>query len=441
MSDIIKKEPITVKLNSKNINLRPPKIKVLWYSDFLRHTGFGNVAEEILSRLNETGKYKFAVLGINHMGQPYNIPSSDYYYLKDIPVWPASALSNDLFGFTNLAGMLATQKFDLFFALQDSFNMINMADSIKAAKRAKNFKYIYYFPVDGDLHEEWVKNGVAVADYPVSYTEYGKKKVFERRNVKNLRVINHGVDPTKFYPVQNNNERKKIRANIFGIASDDTFLITNVNRNQPRKDLPRTILAFKEFCRLYPEIDAKLYLHCHLRDIAGHDLKQLSKLNVPKKLFEEKMMLPNTQGFGENGVPLDILRQMYQASDVITSNTIGEGWGLSTTEAMACKVPVAIPNNTATTEIIGKNNERGYLIKSGGDPNLYTAQRQDNDLIRPLTDIHDQVRIWKHIYDNKQEAAQKAEKAYKWVMERTWDIIADKWDKLFMEAYNSLNKK
>jgi D-inositol-3-phosphate glycosyltransferase len=437
-------EPITIKLNSKDINLKPPKIKVLWYSDFLRHTGFGNVAEEILSRLHKTGKYQFAVLGINYMGQPYNYAGSDYYHLKDIPVWPASAMGGDLFGFTNLAKMLTTQDFDIFFALQDSFNMLRMAETIKAVKKDKknNFRYIYYFPVDSELHDQWVKNSIGVADYPVSYTEYGKKQVLKHRKIPNeVQVINHGADLEKFFPVKDDMERERIRAEIFGITSDDTFLITNVNRNQPRKDLPRTILAFKEFCKLYPKIDAKLYLHCHLRDGAGHDLKQISKMNVPKKLFEHKMMLPNPKGFGENGVPLETLRQIYQASDVVTSSTLGEGWGLSTTEAMACKIPVAIANNTSTTEIIGENEERGYLIKCGGDSNLYVAQRNDNDLLRPMTDIHDMVRVWKHIYDNRQEAKQKAEEAYKWVMNRTWDIIAEQWDKLFMGAYNDLQKK
>ena len=50
---------VTVKLDSPVKIEVSKKIKVLWWSDFLRHTGFGNVAEEIVSRLQKTGKYAY----------------------------------------------------------------------------------------------------------------------------------------------------------------------------------------------------------------------------------------------------------------------------------------------------------------------------------------------------------------------------------------------
>jgi len=209
----------TIKLRSDqvNIKIKTPKIKVLWYSDFLRQTGFGNVAEEILTRLNATGKYQFVVLGINHLGQPYNYEGSDYYHMKDIPVWPASYMGGDLLGRTNLANMLGSQTFDIFFALQDTFNMTPMKESIMEARKIKKFKYVFYFPVDSELHKDWVENGVKIADYPITYTEYGKKQVYEYGTLKNLQVINHGVDTTKFYEVETNELRQKYRKKIFGI--------------------------------------------------------------------------------------------------------------------------------------------------------------------------------------------------------------------------------
>ena len=59
-------------------------IKVLWYGDFLRASGFGNVSEEIISRLMD--RYDFTVFAVNYFGDPYNIESSPYYRFRDIPV-------------------------------------------------------------------------------------------------------------------------------------------------------------------------------------------------------------------------------------------------------------------------------------------------------------------------------------------------------------------
>ena len=108
---------------------------------------------------------------------------------------------------------------------------------------------------------------------------------------------------------------------------------------------------------------------------------------------------------------------------------------------MACKTPIVVPRNTSNIEIVGENEERGYLVDSGSDINLWTTLKNDNELQRPLTDINDLIKQWKHVYNNRAEAEQKAEVAYEWLKSLTWDRIAEQWDKLFTEAYNSLGKK
>jgi glycosyltransferase involved in cell wall biosynthesis len=431
------KEPITVKvLGEPEINYKASKdqkIKVLWYSDFLRHTGFGNVAEAIMSRLLKTGKYEFTALGINYMGEPYNIPESDYYQFKNVPVYPAEIRDN-LLGHGKLRQLLQKTKYDIFFTLQDTFNMMDLKNDILEAKKCKKFKYIFYFPIDGDIHEDWVADGVKVADYPVVYTDYGKKMINEIDPAILLRKIYHGVDEKEFYPFEKEEERKAFRAEYFN-ANDKDFVITNVNRNQPRKDLPRMIMAFQKFCQKYPEIPAKLYLHCHPNDSAGLKIVKFARKYLDKKLYNS-FCFPDSSRLGSNGVPVSVLRKIYAGSDVLTSTTLGEGWGLSTSEAMACKVPVVMPNNTSLTEIIGANEERGYLADCSKE--WFCQQVIDNDIIRPITDIDSLVEKWYSVYKNKEEAKKKAEAAYAWVQNYTWDKIAKIWDDLFTEAYNSI---
>src|SRR5579859_1746070 len=60
-----------------------------------------------------------------------------------------------------------------------------------------------------------------------------------------LQAIYHGCEPEVFFPLPEE-ERRKARKEFFGIE-DDKFLALNVNRNQVRKDLPRTMAAFHLF--------------------------------------------------------------------------------------------------------------------------------------------------------------------------------------------------
>ncbi len=428
-------------LTKPTMNKKPKaeKIRVLWYSDFLRPTGFGNVAEEIMSRLLKTGKYEFEVVAINHYGAPYNKSNNPYYKFKDVPVHPANSIKpNDALGYFKLADLLSENKYDLFFALQDSFNLVPMKGAILEAKKKNDFRYIFYFPVDGDLHKEWVNEAVQVADYPVTYSKFGLNKVHEIQPSINLDYIYHGADLETFRPFDSEDERDVFRKEYFASPqSRNEFIITNVNRNQPRKDLPRFIDAFNLFCSKYPEVPARMYLHCNASDIAGHDLYEYFSQYVDKE-HESRIIVPTPQAFKNDGYPVEVVRKIYAASDVVSSTTLGEGWGLSTTEAMACGTPVVMPDNSATTEIIGENEERGYLVRSGGSPNLYITKKNDNEIKRPLTDIEHLVEQWKHVYDNREEAKAKAVVARKWLEEYTWDIIAEKWDGIFQKAYNSL---
>jgi len=419
-------------------NAQEKKIKVLWYSDFLRATGFGNVAEAIMKRLMATGRYEFEVVGINHTGAPYNIPGTDYEHFKDVPVWPAYSVGDDnMMGYKRLSHLIENRKFDILFTLQDTFNMTTMKEVITTQRKAKKFSHILYFPIDGDIQPEWVEDAIDVADFPVVYTEYGKQKVagIDPRVAKRLSVIYHGNDPKIFHPFKTKKERTEFRQMKMGLP-ENAFLIGTVNRNQTRKDIPRIIIAFAEFCKRHPEVPAYLYLHCHSNDPAGFDLPKVAKTYLPKQ-FYDRIILPDPEIFKTKGYPISMVNKFYGAFDVATSATLGEGWGLMTTEAMATKTPVVIPNNTTAPELVGENEERGYLVKCGETASDFFMMKHDNEQFRPLTNVDDLVRAWKHVYDNPKEAAQKAEAAFKWLQEYTWDKIAEQWDKLFQEAYSS----
>ena len=443
IEDVEGKKGISIRGLSKPSIASNKKIKIFWYSDFLINTGFGNVAQEIVKRLQKTGKYEFIVLGINHNGNPYNYKTNEFFEFKDIPVFPA-ADETGLFGFQKFANILAEHEPDLVFVMQDTFNMARLKGVFKAArKQQKPFKYIFYYPVDGLLKKDWVDNAVAVADYPVAYNKFGiKATLAQRPTVPNLIDIPHGVDAEVFKPFAEEKFRQTFRTNFFKRPEgnkqidENTFIITNVNRNQPRKDVTRTILAYAEFYKRYPEIDSMLYMHMHCKDGAGFDLETFTKLNIPKEVWG-RISYPNEDIFKRFGYPKNVLAKIYAASDIVTSTTLGEGFGLSTVEAMACGTPVVMPKHTANFELIGENEERGYLVDCGKET---IVMKYDNEQLRPVTDIDSMVNQWKRVYDNYEEAEQKSVEAYKWVQGHTWDDIAKQWDELFQRAYSDLLK-
>jgi glycosyltransferase involved in cell wall biosynthesis len=287
--------------------------------------------------------------------------------------------------------------------------------------------------VDSILKEKWGEN-ISHADTLVAYSEFGKQEALKvLPDKEDMEVIPHGVNTREFYPLPKH-EAEAFRKEYFK-SEADKFIITNLNRNQQRKDVPRTIQAFKEFRKQVPE--SILYLHMAMKD-QGWDLPEVCKLMGLD--ITKDVIFP--QNFGPNqGYPREIVNALYNSSDVVVSTTLGEGFGLSWIEAMAANVPVVMPNNTALTEFI--TEDKGYLVNSGTNPSLHTIIPHDNEVVRPLVDVDDMVKTLVHIYNNRDEAKEKAENAYKWVTdEMDWQRgIAPQWVKIFDRAVESIGQE
>jgi len=124
-----------------------------------------------------------------------------------------------------------------------------------------------------------------------------------------------------------------------------------------------------------------------------------------------------------------------------TNNFVAENMVVhnSWIEGMAAKKPVIVPNNTVMPELV--NNDIAYLVDSGTSENLYTILPNDNEVLRPLVDIDDLVKTMKYVLNNQDKAKEKAETAYKYIMDNfTWEhSIIPQWINLFNEAVNIFN--
>ena len=403
------------------------KIKVLAYCDSPTcATGFGTVSRNILTGLYNTGRYDIDILGINYWGEPHDFP---------FRIWP-TGINNDRdpYGRKKSFGMIQQMDFDIAFFLQDTF----ILDFLPALQRqliegSKKFKSICYYPIDGIPKEQWIKN-VDACDYLVAYSEFGKRLSEEAYSVvKEPLVIPHGVSTFDYIPISVE-DCLSFKARFFG-SQANKCIFTNVNRNQQRKDIPRTIAAFKKFHDEVP--DSILYLHCAKVD-QGWNLEEA--VNAYGLSTSTDVIFP--ENFGPNqGYPRQILNLIYNISDCVISTTLGEGFGMTWIEAMATKTPVIMPDNTAMTEFI--TEDRGWLVGSGSNASLYTVVPNDNEVIRPLTDVDDLVEKMFEVYNNKEEAKKRASNAYDWVTNNMdWQKhIVPQWIKLFDEAVSAIKTR
>jgi glycosyltransferase involved in cell wall biosynthesis len=449
------------------------KIKVLVLCDSPTvATGFAQVSRNILKVLYDTGKYEFTIIGINFDGSYYDRNEFPYRIYPAMNALIPDPAYHDLFGRQAFLDKLGTGQYDLVWILQDTFIVEPLGPKIVETNEQlppdRKFKWIYYFPIDATPKKSWIDNSVLLADFPVAYTNYGyneclniylagfdekstlskeEKKEYQEKYVllkSKLNVIYHGINPKQFYPIEmTEEERMGLKKKFFGEEHCKKFIFMNMNRNQPRKDLFRSLRACKLLLdrrRAKGKDDVYFFFCCLYQDISGLDLidmsKQIKFVQGKEWAFPNPLRFTTTYGF-----PIEIINQLYNIVDCVISSSLGEGFGLSVLEGMATKKPVIMPNNTSMPEIIG-NNERGLLVKSGATVQDWFVQANDNDRIRPLTDVNDLADKMEWVMEHPKEVEEMVERAYQWVSELHWDgeLVGGKWKLLFEKAYEQVLK-
>ena len=405
------------------------KIRVAFYGDAPTvGTGFGTVSRNILMELWKTGDYEIQCFGVNYMGNPHNFPFHIYPMILNN--------ERDPYGRQKFKEMLPHIEFDILLMNQDSFIIKDFLPEATKTMReqGKRFKSVVYFPVDGRPRRNWIE-AMAVADVPITYTKWGTQQCCnEFPDIKGrLSYIYHGVNPKEFFPI-NEEGRQQLRKHYFKDHADK-FIVMNLNRNQPRKDIPRTMMAFSLFKKDIP--NSVLYLHMAHVDFGWDIIEVADTLGLE---VGKDVLLP--ANFNVNsGFPVSVVNELYNSADVIVSTTLGEGVGLSVIESMACGIPFIGPNNTALTELLADG--RGFLCRSGDTWNQRIIMSNDNSVVRSLCNVDDMVKYLKRLYENKDLRMRTAHKAHTWMMENIqWDKnIVPQFDVKIKQAYEELMKE
>lgn len=414
------------------------KIKVLVMADYGCSTGFGQVASNVIRRLNETGKYEFTVIGINY--DPINEIDPERWQGRIIPAITVSDMrAPDVYGRQKVLNELGKGIYDIFFTIQDTFIIGTIMPQILETQKnvEKRFNTVFYYPIDATPKKEWIEECVAKMDYPVPYTKYALEesiKIFPEVADKVCEPIYHGTNLEDFFYVKERDRVANFRKNYFNDVADGKFLITNINRNQPRKDVLRSFQILKEL-RDRGRDNALLYLHMAHDDAGGNLLVLAEQFGFE---LNKDYILPSPHVFDPNqGIPIEVLNLLYNASDCVLTTTLGEGWGLSATEALATRTPLVAPNNTSLTEMLADN--RAYLVKSGATPSEYlTYGAQDNERIRPITNVADASDAIEKIMEGELPDLDGAEE---WAHKYSWEYVCNDWKKIFEKASKTSTNK
>jgi glycosyltransferase involved in cell wall biosynthesis len=178
-------------------------------------------------------------------------------------------------------------------------------------------------------------------DHVVFWTEFAAYEAVRGGFKKPYSIIPLGVDLDLFKPGDRLEARRYLG---LGPVFQESFIVGNINRNQPRKRFDLSIEAFAEWIKNYDAPDAALYLHvCPTGDM-GYNLDELAGYYG----LHNKFILCQPEVF--RGATKRQVAATMRAFNVGFTTSVAEGWGLPVMETMASGVPNVVPHNSAYAE-------------------------------------------------------------------------------------------
>ena len=407
---------------------------MLAYMDYATHTGFATVAHNLIERLLpffEENNIELHICATNYVGM-----------VQEIRVGNATAVlmsaksiaknQNDMWYRDGMLKMLCENPYEFFWVMNDiavmspTMNLLNSIQNDLKPNKYKHpkFKSILYTPIDSKPNPNFMNN-LEFWDLLVTYTSYGQKEIQKiKGNDFAVSIIPHGVDTIDYYRKTDFDkkaarEKHKLPAN--------KFIFGNINKNNSRKNIGGTLLAFSYFLNHYKQImsdynyvEVALYLHMSPTDDTGINCyRACEQLGITEYVhFPEKDEYKKGDGY-----TIEEMNEIYNCLDCYVTTTTAEGWGLTVTEAMACQLPIVAPMHTSIKEIT-ENGEACYAVNVMFDH----FQISDFENIRHIPDpalvAREMMRAFKDIAEGKYPHKE----AYEDILEKyNWDKIAKSW--------------
>jgi D-inositol-3-phosphate glycosyltransferase len=296
-------------------------VRILISGDAAVPTGFAKATHAMADGLAAAG-HDVHILGINHSGNPAHKKYPNYM------IYPANpGGQGDFIGVWNTKEMLETIQPSVLIVHNDPWNVREFVQRFAPA-----IPIIGWMPVDALNCRGSSLNGLAMG---VFYTNFALEEARRGGYGGPATVIGLGVDAETFAPIDREEARSWVLPD--GKVKKGSFIIGNVNRNQPRKRIDLSIAYFAEWIRTRKIDDAWLYLHMAPTQDKGWDLPQLARYyGIGNRMITQK---PHRR---PGGVTEAFLRKVYASFDLQINTGLGEGFGLCTLEGMSCGVHQAV---------------------------------------------------------------------------------------------------
>lgn len=316
-------------------------MKILVIGDAVAQTGFSRCTHAVADSLHFAG-HDILVIGINYYGSGHSYP------YRIIPAHDPTDHGHDGWGIGRLPAVLLREFPDVVIINQDPWNIRAYFTQLSAAftelmrsgklskeefRKLLNIRFVGWLAVDGENQITAVDLNDRL-DHVVVWTDFAKREL-EIRGWEGLTsVIPLGVDTSVFYP------REGARSQVFPMLPKGAFVVGVVGRNQIRKRIDLSIRYFAKWLDTVSAEERELcFLYLHVAP-TGENAVDIRALISYYDLKGRVLAFEPTPG---QGVTDDEMAQVYSSLDVLLSTTQGEGFGLTTLEAMACGTINVVP--------------------------------------------------------------------------------------------------
>jgi glycosyltransferase involved in cell wall biosynthesis len=265
---------------------------------------------------------------------------------------PTGAPPQQGFGFNVLPDVIRHEQPNVVFIYNDMAVVTRFLEEIRKSGIPRNFKiWVYVDQVYNCQLQAFLDILNRDADRIFTFTSYWKKCLKDQGITRPIDIFPHGFEADIFTTQSRSEIRKKV-----GLPTD-AFIITCLNRNQPRKRYDLLIMAFVELILKYPTKPIMLMCICDKGEKGGWWLfeiftRELKLRNVPLERFANRLLLSNNDMVYRD----EDINLFYNLADIGVSAADGEGWGLCNFEQMGVGVPQVIPDIGGFKEFCNKNN-------------------------------------------------------------------------------------
>jgi glycosyltransferase involved in cell wall biosynthesis len=256
------------------------------------------------------------------------------------------------FGFNVLPDVIRHEQPNIVFIYNDMGVVTKFLEEIRRSGIPRNFKiWVYVDQVYNCQLQGFLDVLNRDADRIFTFTSYWKKCLKDQGITRPIDILPHGFESDIFTTQSRTEIRKKV-----GLPTD-AFIITCLNRNQPRKRYDLLIMAFVELLAKYPTKPIFLMCICDKGEKGGWWLfeiftRELKLRNIPVERFGNRLLLSNNDMVYKD----EDINLFYNLADIGISTADGEGWGLCNFEQMGVGIPQVVPDIGGFKEFCNKDN-------------------------------------------------------------------------------------